>query len=217
MSGEATIIAFAPDFTARPRIHARGAGRQQKIASSCGRLKYPRPVRNNTVVINNRNIRIAILTLLAAMPALFLLLAQRSLKEYRGLQPGDLLPEARLQAADRTWVETATWRGAPTLLVVYQPGCKACQLELETLAAVAPSFPSVKIVLLSTKSELTGALSPLQIYSDPGGSFLAKVRRLITPTVYWINDSGEVRFARVGHRNAKDEEELFRRLLQDRR
>jgi peroxiredoxin len=166
--------------------------------------------------MRNRNIRIAILTLLAAMPALFLLLAQRSLRGYDGLQPGDLLPRARLQSMDRTWVETVTWRGTPTLLVVYQPGCKACRLELETLAAVAPSFPGVRIVLLSAKNELKGTLAPFPIYSDPGGSFLAKVRRLVTPTLYWIDASGLVRFTRVGHRNAGEEEELFRRLLQDR-
>jgi hypothetical protein len=166
--------------------------------------------------MRNRNIRIAILTLLAAMPALFLLVAQRSLRGYEGLQPGDLLPRAWLQAMDRTWVETGTWRGTPTLLVVYQPGCKACRLELETLVAVAPSFSGVRIVLLSAKNELTGMLAPFPIYSDPGGSFLAKVRRLVTPTLYWIDASGQVRFTRVGHRNAAEERELFRRLLQDR-
>jgi hypothetical protein len=155
------------------------------------------------------------LIFLAASPAIFLLLAQRSLKEYRGLRPGDVLPWARLQSMDRTWIETATWRGMPTLLVVYQPGCKACRLELESLVAISPSFPGVRIVLLSTKNELAGTAVPFPVYLDPGGDFIAKVRRLITPTLYWMDASGYVRFTRVGHRNAGEEEEVFRRLLQD--
>ncbi len=157
----------------------------------------------------------AILSVLAVLPALFLLLTERSLKESDGIRPGDWLPQGRLQAIGRTWIGTDSWPGAPTLLVVFQPGCKACQKEIDTLASIAPSFPELRIALLSTQSDVTGVSTSFPIYIDPGGSFLSKVRRLATPALYWIDAAGKVRYTRIGPRTAVEEEELIRRLLQD--
>jgi hypothetical protein len=167
--------------------------------------------------MRNRKTGLAILSFLAVLPALFLLLAQNSLKEFEGLKPGDWLPQARLQSVGRTWIETDSWPGTPTLLVVFQPGCSACRIEIDNLASIAPSFPDVRIALLSTQSEVAGMRSPFPIYVDPGGCFLSKVRKVVTPALYWIDASGKVRYARVGLRSATEEEGLVRRLLEEAR
>lgn len=157
------------------------------------------------------------LIILAALPALFLLLAQHFHKKPAGLRPGDLLPGTRLQSTSPTWVETDSWLGTPTLLVVFQPGCSACRSEIDTLTSIAPLFPGVRIALLSTQSEIAGLHTPFPIYVDPGGCLLSKVSLLVTPAIYWIDASGRVRYSRVGPRSAREEESMVRKLLQETR
>ncbi|MBZ5498587.1 MAG: TlpA family protein disulfide reductase [Acidobacteriia bacterium] len=163
--------------------------------------------------MRKRKLWMALLVVLAVMPALFLVLAQKSLKGFQGLHPGDAVPHARLQPVGRSSIDTGSWRGSPTLLVVFQPGCESCRLEIRSLASIAPSFPEVRIALLSTGSDSGGMRAPFPIYIDPEGRFLAKVRKLVTPALYWIDPAGQVRYARTGQRNAHDEEMLFRKML----
>ncbi len=165
--------------------------------------------------MRKRKLGLAILSILAGLPALFLLLAQNSLKEFDGLKPGDRLPRARLQSVGQTWIETDAWAGTPTLLVVFQSGCSACRVELDSLSSIAPSFPDLRIALLSTQTEVAGMHTLFPIYVDPGGCFLSKVRRLATPALYWIDASGMVRYTRIGPRSATEEEGLVRRLLEE--
>jgi hypothetical protein len=160
-------------------------------------------------------LRLSLLIILVALPAVFLLLALKSVKEFEGLRPGDSLPRARLWSETGIAVETATWRD--TLLVVFQPGCEACLREIDDLASIAPRFPKVKIVLLSTAIDVEGLQAPFPIYVDPAGGFVRKVRRLITPAVYFVDATGTIRYARTGRRSAAEEEQLLRGLLNEER
>lgn len=164
-----------------------------------------------------RTVWLTLLIIVAALPGVVLLYARKSLREFEGLHPGDALPGSRLESAGGVPVETSSWLGFPTLLVVFQPGCNACRLEISGLAAIAPSFPNVKIVLLSTDRNVAGTRAPFPVYFDPDGRFLKKVRKLATPAVYWIDESGKVRYARAGQRSASDEEALLRSLTENRR
>jgi hypothetical protein len=164
--------------------------------------------------MRTRTVWRALLIFLVTLPALFLLLARNSLHEFEGLCPGDMLPGATLQTVQRVRVETGSWRGSPTVLVVFQPGCEACRLQIRTLASIAPSFPKVKFVLLSTENGVEGMQTPFPIYLDPHGAFLRKVRKLVTPALYWIDASGRVRYARTGQGKANEEEQILRRFLE---
>jgi thiol-disulfide isomerase/thioredoxin len=167
--------------------------------------------------MKKRIVWLALLIIVAALPGFLLLYARKSLRGFEGLQPGDALPGSRLESADGIPVETSSWLGFPTLLVVFQPGCNPCRVEISSLASIAPSFPNVKIVLLSTDRNVAGVQAPFPVYFDPDGRFLRKVRKLVTPAVYWIDELGKVRYARAGQRSARDEEALLRRLTENRR
>jgi len=165
--------------------------------------------------MRTRTARLTLLIFLVSLPALFLVLAQISLKKFEGLRRGDLMPLAILHTVDDVPVETASWLGAPTLLVVIQPGCEACRREIDTLAAIAPSFPELHVVLLSTETDIGEMPSPFPVYIDRDGGFLKQVRKLITPAIYWMDASGKVRYARAGQHSAGEEKGLFRTLLEE--
>jgi thiol-disulfide isomerase/thioredoxin len=156
--------------------------------------------------------RILIVALLIA-PLLLLFLAQRSL-DY-GLRPGDLLPEAQLESLEGVPVETASWRGTPTLLVLFRPECPACREEIRGLGKIAPELREVRIVLLSLKGEPPRDAVPFPAYRDPSGAFVKRTRKLIVPTLYWLDSSGRVRYARAGRRSATSDLQLFRSLLKE--
>jgi peroxiredoxin len=154
--------------------------------------------------------RILIVALLNA-PLLLLFLAQRSLD--CGLRPGELLPEARLESLDEAPVETASWRGTPTLLVLFKPACPACQEEVRGLTAIAPQLPEVRIVLLSVNGEPLREGVPFQVLRDPGGAFVKRIGKLIVPALYWLDSSGRVRYTRTGLRPVASDLQLFRQLI----
>jgi hypothetical protein len=135
-------------------------------------------------------------------------------QRYRGLQTGDVLPSARLQTSHDSWIDTDSWRGSPTLLVVIHPGCTACAREIEGLAAIADMIPGLRIVLFSVQSEIRGLPMPFLLVADPGGSFHRKVRKLVTPVLYWVSATGEVSYARLGRRSAEEEKKLLQSLME---
>jgi len=116
--------------------------------------------------MRTRKIYLAILITFALMPALLLFLARGALRRYEGLKPGDRLPDARLLSQDRSQLDTASWRGTPTLLVIFHPGCPSCLLEIESLASIAPAFPELRIVLLSSLRDMSVLQSLFSIYYD---------------------------------------------------
>lgn len=156
--------------------------------------------------------RILIVALLIA-PLLLLFLAQKSFD--CGLRPGDLLPEARLESLEGVPVETVSWRGTPTLLVLFRPECPACREEIRSLGTIAQELPEVRVVLLSLKGEPPRGAVPFPVYRDPSGAFIKQTRKLIVPTLYWLDSSGHVRYARAGYRSATSDLQLFRPLLKE--
>ncbi len=162
--------------------------------------------------MRTQTVSMALLIGLVTLPPLFLWQTRNSLKRFEGLHPGDAFPFARVQTNFGETVETSSWLGTPTLLVVFNPGCRPCRQEIRNLSSIAPKFPDVKIALLSTKTDVGSFQASFPIYVDREGILLARVQRLVTPALYWIGESGTVRYARIGERDAAHEEKLFRRF-----
>lgn len=157
--------------------------------------------------------RIALLAVIVAAPFLFLLWSQAVGPRYSGLKPGDRVPVADLVSLSGETVSTGSWRGRATLLVLFQPGCKACREEIADLADLAPVLTGVRIALLSVKTGAQSSNESFPTYVDPSGVFLAKMRKLIVPTVYWIGPDGRVRYARVGRAGKNDQAVAYVRML----
>ncbi len=121
--------------------------------------------------MNVRHFRLVSLTMVFFLPGFLMLLAHKTLRGFQGLRPGDKLPAAQLWTTDRDSVDTSSWVGNPTLLVVIQPGCQACQGEVGILAVLAPSYPAVRIVLLSTTTDDGGTNYPFPVYVDQRALF----------------------------------------------
>lgn len=147
-------------------------------------------------------------------PLLLFILARKSVK--CGLQPGDFLPEAQLESLDGAPMQTASWRGAPTLLVLFQPSCPACREEIRGLESIAPQLPEVRIVLLSLNGEAPQDASSFPVLRNPDGLFVQRARKFLVPTLYWIDSFGRVTYARTGLRSAAFDLNLFRSLLKER-
>ncbi len=160
-----------------------------------------------------RFVRLALLMLLAALPVGLCFIADRIPAEYRGLLPGHYLPDVRLVTIDGATIRTRSWLGRPTLVVLFRPGCRACEEEVANLEALAPTVLPVRIALIST--EASGRLdSSLPEYFDPTGEFLGKARRLAVPVLYWVNSEGRVEYVRTGVRRLTEDAAILRRLLE---
>jgi len=146
------------------------------------------------------------------LTGLFLWCAHAYVGRFEGLRPGDTLPLAKLQTLDGQPLETGSWLGRPTLLMVFNPDCLPCRLELRSLVSVATHFPKLRIALLSTKTDAGSLQIPFPVYVDANGAFLARVQRLVTPALYWIGTSGRVMYARTGQRDPAEEEKILQRL-----
>jgi hypothetical protein len=159
--------------------------------------------------------RTVLLTLwigLVTLTSLVMWRTHNTLRRLEGLHRGDSMPLARVRTPAGRFIETGSWLGTPTLLIVFNPECRPCQEEIGNLASIAPRFPHLKIALLSTKTDIGELSAPFPVYVDFNGGFLPRVQRLVTPAIYWIGASGKVLYARIGKRDAADEERLFRRL-----
>ncbi len=153
-----------------------------------------------------RNASIAlVLAAVLAGPLLILLVAHRIAGDGAGLQPGQELPAGQLLSFDSLVVDTRSWKGTPTLLVLFRSTCKACQREIEGLATVAPALPEMRIVLLAFDLAAPRVQSGFPVFSDPSGQFVRKVGKLIVPTLYLMDASGRVAYVRSGQRPPENE------------
>ena len=140
-----------------------------------------------------------------AVPALILLMAYRLAGEGAGLRPGQELPAAHLVCLDGHVVDTRSWRGAPTLLVLYRSTCHACEREIVGLSLAASSLPELRIVLLALDSAAPGVPTEFPVITDPTGKFLKIVRKIMVPTLYLLNSEGRVIYVRSGQRPPESE------------
>ncbi len=148
-----------------------------------------------------------------AVPLLLLLAGHRFAGGTGGLKPGDALPESGLVGLDGRYVDTKSWRGTPTLLVLYRSTCDACRQEIDGLAHIAAALPKVRIVLLSLDSAAPRVTTGFQILSDPSGQFIRKMRKLVVPTVYLVNGEGGIVYVRTGRRSPQVELAILGQLL----
>ena len=160
-----------------------------------------------------RFVRLALLMLLAALPAALCSIATRIPADYRGLLPGNYLPDSPLVTVTGTTIRTRSWLGRPTLVVLFRPGCRACEEQIANLEALAPAALPLRIALVSTEAS-SRLDSPLAVYLDPTGEFLGKARRLAVPVLYWVNSAGKVEYVRTGVRRLSEDAATFRRLLE---
>ena len=133
------------------------------------------------------------LAAVVAVPTVILLLASRFAAEGKGLNPGQELPQAQLMRLDGQWVNTGSWRGSPTLLVLYRSTCRACEREILGLSSVALSIPRLRIVLLAMDLAAPRVPTEFPILIDPTDDFLKSVRKTIVPTLYLLDSEGRVR------------------------
>jgi thiol-disulfide isomerase/thioredoxin len=134
------------------------------------------------------------------VPVLILLLAHRYAGEGRGIQPGQELPAANLVCLDGHKVDTRSWGGAPTLLVLYRSTCHACEREIIGLSSVSASLPELRIVLLALDSAAPAIPTEFPVLTDPTGEFLKTVQKIIVPTLYLLDSEGRVIYVRSGQR-----------------
>ncbi len=144
-------------------------------------------------------------------PLLLYIIGWRSLS--LGLRPGDQLPAAQLESLDGTVIETSSWRGTPTLLVLFQPACRSCREQIRALTQIAPKLHRLRIVLLSVSGEPPAEEVPFMVCRDAGGAFLARTRRHMVPALYWIDSSGRITYVRTGVRTPLSDLQIFARLL----
>jgi peroxiredoxin len=161
-----------------------------------------------------RNAPIAVtLAAVLAAPALILTVAHHIAGDAPGLRIGQVLPAAQLRSLDGRLVDTESWKGRCTLLVVFVSTCLACEREIGGLEALAPSLPDVRIVLLSADSAPLRIPTVFQVVSDPSGQFLRRVRRLMVPTLYLLDASGRVLYVHSGQRDPVAEGQVLKELL----
>jgi hypothetical protein len=145
-------------------------------------------------------------------PTLGVLVAHRAAYDYRGLVPGERVPDAFLSTPDGEAVDTRDWRGRPTFLVLQRSACPACGAQAETLRSLARYLPELRIVLLATDGQAREEQPPLLSVIDPTGGFLRRAQRVVVPASYWADADGTVRFARIGTLPPAAELALLRRL-----
>jgi len=131
---------------------------------------------------------------------------------FRGLQPGEFLPDVVLISPEGEQVHTRTWQGQPTLLVLFDPSCPSCLNELDNIEALAPTLPQLRVVALCVgrpdQREMRFAA-----YRDPTGALTRSARRVAVPALYWIGTDGRIEYARSGARSFPEDAAIFNRLL----
>jgi peroxiredoxin len=146
---------------------------------------------------------------------LLFVLAGSVLHDEEGLSTGETLPSAVLRSIDGSETNTRSWRGLPTVLVLFRSSCPACGKQIENLAVASAEFPDVRVALLSLGDASSLEKTAFPVYFDPEGEFVKKVRRLRVPTLYWVDADGKVKYVRTGCREAAFDISLFRSLLEN--
>jgi hypothetical protein len=144
--------------------------------------------------------------------AILLVMLLRLPHRFRGLEPGAFLPDFVLVSPEGEQIHTGTWRGRPTLLVLFDPSCPSCLSELDNIEALAPTLPRLRVVALWVgrpgQEEMT-----FVAYRDPTGALTRSARRFAVPALYWIGVDGRIEYARSGARSFPEDAAIFSGLL----
>ena len=163
--------------------------------------------------MRSKQVRMALLGIVVAVPCVFLAATHTVALRHRGLRPGETLPASTLQSVDGTTVSTEGWRGRPTLLVLFRSECQACRAEIQALSDIAPSLEGLRVALLSVDSGVRESDLPFPVYVDPGGALLRKTERLFVPVLYYIDPEARIVYARMGRRGKEEEMRTLQGLL----
>ena len=144
--------------------------------------------------------------------ALLLSMLLRLPDRFRGLEPGRSLPDFVLVSPEGELIHTRTWRGKPTLLVLFDPSCPSCLSELDNIEALAPTLPRLRVVALCVgrPDQVEGRFVA---YRDPTGALTRSARRFAVPALYWIGVDGRIEYARSGARSFPEDAAIFNGLL----
>lgn len=153
-----------------------------------------------------------LLVVTTATIALLLTMLLRLPDRFRGLEPGELLPDVVLVSPEGEEIHTRTWRGQPTLLVLFDPSCPSCLTELDNITALAPTLPGLRVVALCVSRPDQGETQPAA-YRDPTGALTRSARRFAVPALYWIGTDGRIEYARSGARSFPEDAAIFNDLL----
>lgn len=103
----------------------------------------------------------------------------------------------------------STYRGAPTVLVLWTPWCPECEKELPIVNRVAKAFPGVRLASIVTAVGQESGPTPAQymrshhfsfaVALDAAGQRLADAFGVTGyPTIYYVRADGTVFRATVG-------------------
>ncbi len=132
---------------------------------------------------------------------------------HRGLFPGDQLPDVPLESFDGDRLDSGSWRGSPILLVLIAPDCPSCRAEIWDLELIASEMPDLNVVLVSANGSPLTMNTSFPVYRDPSGKFLERTRKVSLPAVYWLDETGQVKYARAGRRPFSSDLLLFKTLM----
>ncbi len=149
------------------------------------------------------------------LPSLIIHHGQSFIKQHQGLQPADRLPPGMLESLEGEVVNIDSWRGFPTLLVLFSSSCPACQAQIEDLATLKEQMHELNIVLVSIDGAGPKTTTAFNVYLDPTGEFLRRTQKIMVPTLYWIDTDGLVRYAASGRRPFSANLSFSRALLSE--
>ena len=122
---------------------------------------------------------------------------------------GSTLPQFTAPALDGGQISWASYRGGPTVLILWAPWCGECERELPIVSSVARQFPAVRLTSIVTSVGQEPGPTPAQYMRERGYTFpvaldspaqeLADAFGLTGyPLIYYVYSDGIVARATIG-------------------
>lgn len=132
---------------------------------------------------------------------------------------GDTLPSVSLPVlGEQTTVDTASWRGQPTVINFWATWCAFCVEEMPDFQAVSRDVADeVRFVGVDREDRVTEALELARrtgvtytLVEDPDGSFFRSVGARGMPTTLFVSADGAVLYSHAGPLTERRLRELLR-------